>query len=154
MNGRKMMAVVVGLLAMVSMTVFAWDAVNMNVDGLNVKGSTLAIDGTKYTGTATQLNLLIAGTTSSSLEPAKILVGNATSNAAAVTVSGDVTIATNGAVSIGSSKITSAMIVDDVVAGVDMSASLYTGWVTNSSTLSTNIVKFYHGVVTNVTLNP
>lgn len=83
----------------------------------------LHIAGTAFTGTAAQLNALVAGTTSSALAPAYLLVGNATSNAAAVAVSGDITIATNGAVAIGSSKVTSAMIVDLTIVNADVSAT-------------------------------
>jgi hypothetical protein len=104
MSGRKMMAVAALVLAMASVTVLAWDQVNTSVDGLNVKGGTLKIDGTAFTGTAAQLNALVGGTTSSALEPAKILVGNATSNAAAVDVSGGATISTSGVVSVNLSS--------------------------------------------------
>ena len=34
----------------------AWDQVNTSVDGLNVKGGTLAIDAVKITATAAELN--------------------------------------------------------------------------------------------------
>ena len=45
-----------------------------------------------------------------SVLPGRILVGNAASQTAAVAVSGDVTLATNGAVAIGARKITAAML--------------------------------------------
>jgi hypothetical protein len=48
------------------------------------------------------------GDLSGTLEPGEIYVGNATSNAAAVAVSGDVTIATNGAVTIANAAVTLA----------------------------------------------
>jgi hypothetical protein len=38
----------------------AWDQVNVSVEGLNVKGGTLKIDGTAVTGTAAQLNTAVA----------------------------------------------------------------------------------------------
>jgi hypothetical protein len=44
------------------------------------------------------------------LEPALIIVGNASSNAAAVAVSGDVTIATNGAVTIAANAVEESML--------------------------------------------
>jgi flagellar hook-basal body complex protein FliE len=46
------MALVMGFVA-VSL---AWDQVNTSVDGLNVKGGTLAIDAVKITATAAELN--------------------------------------------------------------------------------------------------
>lgn len=49
---------VVGLFAVLGLavTVCAWDQVNTSVDGLNVKGGTLKIDGTAVTATAAELS--------------------------------------------------------------------------------------------------
>jgi uncharacterized membrane protein len=51
------MLMVVGLVSVAC----AWDQVNTSVDGINVKGGSLAIDGVKYTGTAAQLNAAAGG---------------------------------------------------------------------------------------------
>lgn len=61
MKGMKLL---VSLVAAVGLVVVCagWDQVNTSVDGLNVKGGTLKIDGTAYTGTAAQLNSAVGGT--------------------------------------------------------------------------------------------
>jgi len=54
-NMKKLMmsmALVVGLCAVA----FGWDQVNTSVDGINVKGGSLAIDGVKVTASAAELN--------------------------------------------------------------------------------------------------
>lgn len=61
------------------------------------------------------------------LASGKIIVGNGSGVAAAVTPSGDATISNAGVISIGSSKITSAMIVDGVVAEGDVVAASTSG---------------------------
>lgn len=57
------------------------------------------------------------------LAAGKILVGNGSGVAAAVAPTGDVTINSSGVTAIGSSKVTSAMLVDSTIVDADVSAS-------------------------------
>jgi hypothetical protein len=52
---KKMIGVLALVVGLVS-AAMAWDQVNTSVDGLNVKGGTLAIDAVKVTATAAELN--------------------------------------------------------------------------------------------------
>lgn len=64
---------------------------------------------------------------SAGLSSADIFVGNASNKPAGVAMSGDVTINNTGVTAIGSSKVTSTMIVDATITGSDIAGATITG---------------------------
>jgi hypothetical protein len=82
---KKMIGVLALVVGLVS-AAMAWDQVNTSVDGLNVKGGTLAIDAVKITATAAELNKTDGLTaTPAQLNAAATLAGDGTVAATALT---------------------------------------------------------------------
>lgn len=91
------------------------------------------------------------------LAPAKILIGNATSNATAQTITGDVTFTTNGVTAIGSGVIVNADINAAAAIAQTKIATNALGetTITFTSTLCTNALTFNaQGILTSATLDP
>ena len=102
----------------------------------------------------TRIASLEGGSTVGTVEPAYIIVGNASSQGVDVAVSGDVTITTAGAVAIGANKVTEAMLkAVDTAADEDFlsyesttgdyewhSAAEIAGKFATVGTLSTNVI--------------
>ena len=92
---------------------FAWAAQDTTLDGMREVRDPVKLKAwlEANAGDAeTRLAAIEATEAGGELAPAYILVGDATTQAVAVAVSGDVTISTAGAVAIGANKVTEAML--------------------------------------------
>lgn len=84
--------------------------------------STMILDATIMNGDI-NASAAIAYSKLASLAPGNILLGSATSVPTSTAVTGDVTITSGGVTAIGSSKVTSAMIVDGTIVNGDIDAA-------------------------------
>ena len=115
----------------------------LTVNGNSTLSGTLRVVGAQTNAAALNLGSTLTADGAAVLRGTLAVTG-AQTNAAALNLGSTLTV--DGAVS-GNSTVAATGFKIGSVSG-------YSGWVTNVSSLCTNIIKFYGGVVTNATLNP
>lgn len=119
-------------------------ALNTKIRGVQIKDADITVtqlaNDAVETAKIKDKNVTLAKHADMGLE-AHILVADASLRPVSVAVSGDITIAANGAVAIGATKVTDAMLNDDVATGLAGTGLTASAGVLSVDTITDNLVE-------------